>query len=69
MGGYYEPDSLMYAAFGKVSVHQADSVNHRYRYNNHHSRGIDTVDNWQGQTQSVRYYEANPSGHTQQFRY
>ena len=62
MGGYYEPDSLMYAAFGKVSIHQADSVNDRYRYNNHHSRGIDTVDNWQGQTQRVRYYQANPTG-------
>ena len=62
MGGYYEPDSLMYAAFGKVSIHQADSVNDRYRYNNHHSRGIDTVDNWQGHTQRVRFYEAIPSG-------
>jgi len=62
MGGYYQPDSLMYAAFGKVSIHQADSVNDRYRYNNHHSRGIDTVDNWQGQTQRVRYYQANPTG-------
>jgi len=62
MQGYYQPDSLIYAAYGKVSIHEADSVSDRYRYNNHHNRGTDITDNWQGQTQRVRYYEANPSG-------
>ena len=62
MQGYYQPDSLIYAAYGKVSIHEADSVSDRYRYNNHHNRGADITDNWQGQTQRVRFYEAIPSG-------
>jgi len=62
MQGYYQPDTLMYAAFGKVSIHQAEETSDRYRYNNHHNSGTDVTDNWQGQTQRVRYYEAIPSG-------
>jgi hypothetical protein len=62
MQGYYQPDTLLFAAFGKVSIHQAEITTDRYRYNNHHSRGIDMDDNWQGQTQRVRYYEAMPTG-------
>ncbi|MBK7253830.1 MAG: hypothetical protein IPI04_07900 [Ignavibacteria bacterium] len=62
MQGYYQPDTLMYAAFCKVSIHQAEETSERYRYNNHHNSGTDTTDNWQGQTQRVRYYEAIPTG-------
>lgn len=62
MQGYYQPDTLMYAAFGKVSIHQAEETSDRYRYKNHHNSGTDATDNWQGQTQRVRYYEAIPTG-------
>ena len=66
--GYYQPDTLIYTANGKISIHEAEETATgggdvgRFRYNNHHNKGIPIDDNWQGQVQRVQYYEALPTG-------
>jgi hypothetical protein len=57
--GYFQPDTLQWAALGRISIHEAEETNSRFRYN-YHRCGTDITDNSQwGNGQWVRYYDKN----------
>ncbi|MBK8552242.1 MAG: hypothetical protein IPL53_14735 [Ignavibacteria bacterium] len=57
MEGYFEPDTLRWAGYGREQIIQAEISSDRFRYDGH-SLGLDTTDNWMGETQRVRYFNA-----------
>jgi len=59
INGYFQPDTLMQFAFGKVIIHQAEEITlDNFRYNYHNS-GKDTTETFMGETETVRYFEVN----------
>ena len=59
ISGYFQPDTLMQFALGKVITHQAENNttdNFRYR---HHNLGKDTTETFMGETVTSRYFDVN----------
>jgi len=59
ISGYFQPDTLMQFALGKVIIHQAENNttdNFRYR---HHNLGKDTTETFMGETVSARFFDIN----------
>jgi len=57
ISGYFQPDTMMQFALGKVIVHQAESnTADSFRYM-HHSLGKDTTETFQGETVTSRYFD------------
>ncbi|MBX7042390.1 MAG: hypothetical protein K1X85_05760 [Ignavibacteria bacterium] len=57
ISGYFQPDTLMQFALGKVIVHQVESnTADSFRYM-HHSLGKDTTETFQGETVTARYFD------------
>lgn len=59
INGYFQPDTLMQFALGKVIIHQAENNtadSFRYRY---HNLGKDTTETFMGETVSARFYDVN----------
>jgi hypothetical protein len=58
--GWFQPDTLMQFAMGKVVIHQAEqnaAVN--FKYNTHSNKGTDVTETWMGETVTARYFNAS----------
>ena len=59
ISGYFQPDTLMQFALGKVITHQAENnTTDSFRYR-HHNLGKDTTETFMGETVTSRYFDVN----------
>lgn len=60
--GWFQPDTMIYrAAYGRISIYEAEVISNRFTYGNHHNSGSNYTDNTWGNGVLVRYYDAIPS--------
>ncbi len=61
LDSYFQPDSIMWMAMGRISIHQAeDNSSIPFRYDNHHNRGSNFTETWQGESVTGRKYTVIP---------
>jgi hypothetical protein len=59
ISGYFQPDTLMQYAFGKVVIHQAEeNTQDSFRYRNHFL-GEDITETFMGETVTARFFDVN----------
>ncbi|MBK6878012.1 MAG: hypothetical protein IPG99_16585 [Ignavibacteria bacterium] len=59
ISGYFQPDTLMQYAFGKVVIHQAEqNTQESFRYRNHFL-GEDITETFMGENVTARFFDVN----------
>ena len=57
--GWFQPDTILWAGYGRVQVNEAEEISDRFNYGNHRC-GSNYLDNTQfGSNQYVRYFNKN----------